>query len=141
MLKRQHEFRMAANVVTDALMEFDEVEAVAVIGSVAKPLWKEVPRFREFCRAGVKVWHECKDLDLAVWLSSLGRLGELRRTRDIALRDAYADGAGPSVTGHQVEVFLFEPESDRYLGRLWPKFASCSSSLSTFQRCARRSIA
>jgi hypothetical protein len=118
MLKRQHEFRMAANVVTDALMGFDEVEAVAVIGSVAKPLWKEVPRFREFCRAGVKVWHECKDLDLAVWLSSLGRLGELRRTRDIALRDAHADGAGPSVTGHQVEVFLFEPESDRYLGRL-----------------------
>lgn len=118
MLKRQHEFRMAANVVTDALMGFDEVEAVAVIGSVAKPLWKEVPRFREFSRAGVKVWHECKDLDLAVWLSSLGRLGELRRTRDIALRDAHADGDGPSVTGHQVEVFLFEPESDRYLGRL-----------------------
>lgn len=118
MLKRQHEFRMAANVVTDALMGFDEVEAVAVIGSVAKPLWKEGPRFREFCRAGVKVWHECKDLDLAVWLSSLGRLGELRRTRDIALRDAHADGAGPSVTGHQVEVFLFEPESDRYLGRI-----------------------
>lgn len=118
MLRRQHEFRMAANVVTDAFMGFEEVEAVGVIGSVAKPLWKDVPRFQEFRRAGVKVWHECGDLDLAVWLSSLDRLEELRRTRDIALRDAYADGTGPSVAGHQVEIFLFEPGSDRYLGRL-----------------------
>lgn len=118
MLRRQHEFRMAANVVAGAFMAFEEVEAVAVIGSVAKPLWKEVPRFREFRRAGVEVWHECKDLDLAVWLSSLDRLGELRRTRDTALRNAYLNGTGPSVTSHQVEVFLMEPESDRYLGRL-----------------------
>ena len=28
---------------------------IAVIGSVAKPLWKEVPRFREFRRAGIEV--------------------------------------------------------------------------------------
>ena len=118
MLRRQHEFRLAANVVTDAFMGFEEVEAVAVIGSVANPLRKEVPRFREFRRAGVEVWHECKDLDLAVWLASLDRLKELRRARDLALRDAYAAGAGPSVTSHQVEVFLFEPGTDRHLGRL-----------------------
>jgi hypothetical protein len=118
MLRRQQEFRMAADVVADAFIGFEEVEAVAVIGSVAKPLWKEVPRFREFRQAGVEVWHECKDLDLAVWLSSLDRLNELRRARDLALRDAYAAGTGPSVTGHQVEVFLFEPGTDRHLGRL-----------------------
>ncbi len=51
MLSRQHEFRMAADLVTDAFMGIEEVEAVAVIGSVARPLWK-VPR-REFRRAGV----------------------------------------------------------------------------------------
>ncbi|HKJ61769.1 MAG TPA: hypothetical protein VKA94_07195 [Hyphomicrobiales bacterium] len=118
MLRRQHEFRMAADVVTDAFTGFEDVEAVAVIGSVAKPLRKEVPRFREFRREGVEVWHECKDLDLAVWLSALDRLNELRRTRDLALRDAYAAGTGPSVTGHQVEIFLFEPGTDHYLGRL-----------------------
>jgi hypothetical protein len=70
LLRLQHDFRRAADIVTDALMIFEEVEAVAVIGSVAKPLWKEVPRFSEFRNAGIEVWHECKDLDLAVWISS-----------------------------------------------------------------------
>ena len=118
LIERQRQFRLAADVVTDAFMTFAEVEAVAVIGSVAKALWKEVPRFYEFRRAGIEVWHECKDLDLAVWLSSQHRLGELRRTRDLALRRAYETGAGPSVTSHQVEVFLIEPGTDHYLGRL-----------------------
>jgi hypothetical protein len=99
-------------------MTFEEVEAVAVIGSAAKPLWKEVPRFREFRRAGIEVWHECKDLDLAVWISSQHRLSALRHARDLALRKAYASGRGPSVASHQVEVFLIEPGTDRYLGRL-----------------------
>ncbi|HEY5795846.1 MAG TPA: hypothetical protein VIU82_12590 [Bosea sp. (in: a-proteobacteria)] len=118
MLRRRHDLRMAADVVTDALSRFEDVEAIALIGSLAKPLWKEVPRFREFRRAGVEIWHECKDADLAVWLSKLDRLGDLRRARDHALRDAYAAGVGPSVAGHQVEIFLFEPGSDRYIGRL-----------------------
>ena len=118
LLKRQREFRMAADVVSDAFATFSEVQAVAVIGSVARALWKEVPRFREFRRAGIKLWHECGDLDLAVWLESQERLGELRRARDRALREAYEAGTGPGVAGHQAEVFLFEPGSDRYLGRL-----------------------
>ncbi|BDV39464.1 hypothetical protein DSM21852_27170 [Methylocystis bryophila] len=99
-------------------MGFEEVEAVAVIGSVAKPLWKELPRFREFRRAGITVWHECKDLDLAVWISSQHRLDALRRARDSALRRGYERGGGPSIADHQVELFLIEPGSDRYLGRL-----------------------
>lgn len=118
MIRLQHDFRRAADIVTDALMTFDEVEAVAVIGSVAKPLWKEVPRFSGFRRAGIEVWHECKDVDLAVWISSQFRLGELRRARDTALRRAYESGKGPGTANHQVEVFLIEPGTDRYLGRL-----------------------
>jgi hypothetical protein len=118
LLRQQHDFRRAADIVTDALMHFEEVEAIAVIGSVAKPLWKEVPRFREFRNAGIEVWHECKDLDLAVWISSQERLGALRRARDRALREGYESGTGPSTANHQVEIFLIEPGSDRYLGRL-----------------------
>jgi hypothetical protein len=118
LLGRQHEFRLAADVVTNALMPFEEVEAVAVIGSVAKPLWKELPRFREFRRAGIEVWHECKDLDLAVWIASQHRLGALRRAKDVALRSAYESGTGPGVASHQVDIFLIEPGTDRYLGRL-----------------------
>ncbi len=122
LLRQQREFRVAADVVTDAFMAFAEVEAVAVIGSVAKPLWKEIPRFREFRRARVEVWHECGDLDLAVWLSSLDRLDVLRRERERALRETRGGGSGP--TGHQVDAFLFEPGTDRYLGRLC-KFSTC----------------
>src|SRR5882724_6853009 len=118
MLERQRQFRAAADVVTDAWMLFREVAAVAVIGSVAKPLWKEVPRFREFRRAGIEVWHECRDLDLALWLDSQSRLGDLRRAAARALSIAYQTGVGVSVVGHQLDVFLFEPGSDHYLGRL-----------------------
>ena len=59
-LARQREFRMAADVVCDAWAGFAEVEAVAVIGSVAKRLWKEVPRFREFRREGIEVLPELR---------------------------------------------------------------------------------
>lgn len=124
LLQQQHDFRRAADIVTDALTTFEEVEKIAVIGSVAKALWKEVPRFREFRRAGIEVWHECKDVDLAVWISSQHRLGDLRRTRDVALRRAYESGKGPSTANHQVEIFLIEPGTDRYLGRLC-NFSAC----------------
>ena len=122
--QQQRDFRRAADIVADALMIFEEVEAIAVIGSVAKPLWKEVPRFSEFRRAGIEVWHECKDLDLAAWISSQHRLGALRRARDVALREAYEAGTGPGTASHQVEIFLIEPGTDSYLGRLC-KFAAC----------------
>jgi hypothetical protein len=124
MLARQRDFRAAADQVASALKAFREVAAVAVIGSVAKPLWKEVPRFCEFRRARIEVWHECGDLDLAVWLDSLDRLGEMRRACGLALRPAQVAGTGPSIATHQVDVFLFEPASDRYLGRLC-KFNAC----------------
>lgn len=124
LLERQHQFRRAADVVTRAWMAFPEVAAVAVIGSVARPLWKELPRFREFRRLRIELWHECGDVDLAVWIDPQERLGELRRARDRALREAYEAGTGVSVANHQVDAFLFEPGTDRYLGRLC-NFSQC----------------
>ena len=124
MLERQRQFRMAADVVADAWMTFVEVQAVAVIGSVAKALWKEVPRFREFRSEGIEVWHECGDVDLALWLDSQERLSELRKAASRALSAAYMAGTGVSVVGHQLDVFLIEPDSDRYLGRLC-SFSQC----------------
>lgn len=67
MLRRQHEFRLAADVVAKAWTAFPEVEAVGLIGSLAKPLWKEVPRFSEFRSRGIEIWHETGDIDLALW--------------------------------------------------------------------------
>lgn len=124
LLAQQRQFRMAADIVTDAWMAFAEVEAVAVIGSVAKALWKEVPRFREFRRERIEVWHECADLDLALWVDSQERLGELRRAAEQALRESCAAGTGVSVAGNQLDIFLIEPRSNGYLGRLC-KFNAC----------------
>jgi hypothetical protein len=115
---RQRDFRAAADVIVAAFTTFSEVVAISVVGSVAKPLWKEVPRFREFRRAGIEVWHECGDLDLAVWIDSLDRLGELRRAFGLALRTARETGTGSGIAEHQVDIFLIQPASDRYLGRL-----------------------
>lgn len=124
MLLRQREFRIAADVVTDAWMSFPDVQAVAVIGSVAKALWKEVPRFSEFRRRGIEVWHECRDLDLALWIDSQRQLDQLRRAASRALHAAFEQGAGTSVVAHQLDIFLIEPGTDRYVGRLC-EFKAC----------------
>ena len=118
LVERQRQFRLAADVVVGAWAAFAEVHTIAVLGSVARPLRKEVPRFREFRREGIEVWHECGDLDLGLWVTSQHRLGQLRRTATAALRGAYEVGSGMSVASHQLDVFLFEPGTDRYLGRL-----------------------
>lgn len=117
MSARQRQFRTAADVLTKAFAALPEVERVALIGSVARPLEKEVPRFRDLRRAGIAVWHECKDLDLAVWLGRLDQLETLRRARGRVLRQLFEEQS-IGVADHQVEVFLLELGSDRYLGRL-----------------------
>ena len=99
-------------------MAFPEVHAVAVIGSVAKALWKEVPRFSDFRRERIEVWHECRDLDLALWIESQQRLREIHRAANRALSKAFASGADTSVVPHQLDIFMFDPASDAYLGRL-----------------------
>lgn len=118
LLEHRRRCRLAADVVTEAWMTFPEVQAVAVIGSLARPLRKEIPRFHEFRRRRIELWHECRDLDLALWLDSQDRLGALRSAGVYALREAYRSGAGTSVASHELDVFLFGPGSDRYLGRL-----------------------
>lgn len=124
LLRLQREFRMAADVVTAAFIDFAEVCSVAVIGSVAQKLWKEVPRFSDFRRARIEVWHECSDLDLAVWLDSQDRLDQLRRALARSLTAAFHAGMGVSMPANRVDVFLFEPGSDRYLGRLC-RYSTC----------------
>lgn len=115
--------RAAADIVAECWAGFAEVHAIAVIGSVARPLWKEVPRFREFRRSEIEVWHECGDLDLALWVRSTDRLGDLRRAADRALRRAY-DLRPHSITNNDLDVFLFAVDTDRHLGRLCP-FNQC----------------
>lgn len=117
LLRRYHEFRSAADAVVAAWRAHEEVAAVALIGSLAVVPWQEVPRFSTYRRAGIALWHECNDLDLALWLTDLGDLNGLRRAKDRALRELY-EKTSSGVASHHVDAFILEPGTDRYLGRL-----------------------
>jgi hypothetical protein len=117
LLRRQEQFRLAAEAVATAMSSLPEVEKIALFGSVARPLEREVPRFRRFRRAQIELWHECKDVDLAVWVSNLDHLKTLQKARSQALNELMAK-RNIGVAHHQVDVFLLEPETDRYFGRL-----------------------
>ena len=123
MLDRQAQFRLAADAVTAALAEVPEVETVALIGSVARPLWREVPRLQPFRHWGIPVWHECKDVDLAVWLNRLDRLQTLNRARSVALHHLFEEKQ-IGVAHHQVEIFVLQGTANAYRGRLCP-FSQC----------------
>ena len=121
MLRRRDSFRRAAELAAAEMAKLPEVEKVVLFGSVAAPPRKEVPRFRRLRRARVEIWHECNDVDLAVWLGDLTRLK--------ALKKAVADGVNLhqteanlrhwcGVPHHQIDVFVLEPGSDRYRGRV-----------------------
>lgn len=78
---------------------------------------KEIPRFRKFRRNREAVFHECKDVDIAVWLDDLSILKSLQRARGQALNRLLAE-RDAGVAHHQVDVFLVEPGTDRFLGHL-----------------------
>jgi hypothetical protein len=65
-----------ADRVTAALAQCRNVEAIALMGSVARPLRQEVPRFAPYRQLRVAIAHECKDVDLAVWVSRLNGLDD-----------------------------------------------------------------
>jgi hypothetical protein len=79
--------------VAKAFAAFPEVAAVALFGSVALPLEREVPRFREYRRAGIEVWHECKDVDLAVWIDRIDNLEALAKAERRALQAKAVEAA------------------------------------------------
>ncbi len=119
LLKRWQTFREAARAVAAALAQVPTVGKVMLFGSVAAPLKKEVPRFRRLRRAGVEVWHECNDVDLAVWVKDLAHLHELKRAAARALNEWQAARPhSPGVAHHQVDIFLIEPGTNRFRGNL-----------------------
>lgn len=99
LIGRQEELRLAADYVAAAFAEKEEVQRVVLFGSVASPLRKELPRFRRFRRVGVALWHECKDVDVAVWLSDRSALHALTQARGRAVNALFAD-TGMGVAHH-----------------------------------------
>ena len=117
LLKLQRDFRLAVEFVAAAMSEIGAVGKIVLFGSVARPLVKEVPRFSEYRRAGIAVWHECRDVDLAVWVSSPENLEAVRRAKIKGLKIA-AESKNITVADHQVDIFILAPGTDSYLGRL-----------------------
>lgn len=117
MLRQHRGFRQAAEYVAHGLAAVSVVQRVVLFGSVVAPLVKEVPRFTRLRRAGAEVWHECRDVDLAVWVSDCGTLKALQKAQGHALNDLL-DDRNIGVAHHQLDVHLLEPGSDRYLGQL-----------------------
>jgi hypothetical protein len=123
MLRRQRQFRLAADYVAEAFAAFEAVQKIVLFGSVALPLEEEVPRFRKFRRTGQPIFHQYGDVDLALWLTDLSILKSLQRARGRALNDLFAIHE-IGVAHHQVDVFLFASETGAYLGRLC-NFGEC----------------
>ena len=92
MLRRQSEFRLAAEYVAAAFARFEAVRRIAL-------------------------FHECTDVDLAVWLADLSILKPLQEAKSQAL-NALFDERDVGVAHHQVDVLVVEPDTNRYLGRL-----------------------
>lgn len=121
---RHHEaFQHAADYVAEAFATLLFVQKVVLFGSIARPPERETPRQRRYRDAGARLWHEAKDVDLAVWVSEVSNLKALQRARGQAVNDLF-DDLEMGVAHHQVDVFLLEPGTDRYLGRLC-HFGAC----------------
>lgn len=123
MARRQEQFRIAAKYVADSLSNIPEVQRVVLFGSVAKPLEKDVPRFRKFQRAGIAIQHECQDADVAIWISDSRCLKAIQKARSQALNNLFAERQ-IGVAHHQIDILVIEPKTNRYLGRLCV-FGSC----------------
>jgi hypothetical protein len=123
MLARQAAFRRAADAIAADLAKIPEVRAVALFGSLARPLAREVPRFQPFRRHGIEILHECGDIDIAIAIDRLDKLTALNRARNRAVIDLFKQ-SGIGVAHHQVDVFLFGEGWNDYLGRLCT-FAQC----------------
>jgi hypothetical protein len=123
MLARQATFRRAADAIAADLAKIPEVRAVALFGSLARPLAREVPRFQPFKRHGIEILHECGDIDIAIAIDRLDKLTALNRARNRAVFDLFKQ-SGIGVAHHQVDVFLFGEGWNDYLGRLCT-FAQC----------------
>jgi hypothetical protein len=108
----KHEnFRRAAEAVAVAFSGLPEVGAISLFGSVAVPLKTRTTR------RGWEMLHDCKDVDLAVWVDHTEDLVEFKRARSRALAGLWAEHS-IGVAHHQVDVFFLAACSDRYLGRL-----------------------
>lgn len=123
MMERQRRFVVAAEWVARELATLPAVVRIVLFGSAANPLVDEIPRFRQYRRWHVAVPHECRDVDMAVWLDDFSQLRSVQKAKARAL-DAMACAEGFHVAHHEVDMFLHHAADGAYAGRLC-QFAAC----------------
>lgn len=116
MLLRQDGFRKAASLLARNLSEFPEVQKVLLFGSVALPLWKEVPRWSRLRSRRIKVFHECANIDLAVWTNSTANADQMRRSSSRVVTDLVENEVHLSIAHHLFCIHLVDMATQRYLG-------------------------
>jgi hypothetical protein len=116
MLRRQLDFRNAARAVTGLLAAMPEVQQVRVFGSVALPLWKEVSRHRRLRQKDISVFHECGNIDLAVWVNSPAPAEQMRKACSQVVRDLDDQEIYLGIAHHLFSIHLIQAPENRYLG-------------------------
>lgn len=116
MLRRQAGFRNAARAVSGYLAEMPEVRQVRIFGSVALPLWKEVPRHSRFRHRNIRIYHECATIDLAVYVTSPANADRMRKICSLVVNDLTAQDIYLNIAHHTFSIHLIHQSDDRYLG-------------------------
>jgi hypothetical protein len=114
--ERNCHLRAVADWLATAMAQVSAVERIVLFGSVAAPPVKQPPYARRRRRFG-EVTRPCDDLDLAAWVSDLTCLRALQRARNATVGE-YLRAGNCGIAQHMVDVFLMEPGTNRYLGRL-----------------------
>lgn len=115
-LRKRKDWIKAAKYVAWEFRKLPWVERVALFGSLAgaptDPPSSGKPKL--WPRATL---HDPKDIDLAVWVTDLFDLRSLQKARVKGLQ-RLLEKCNIGVAHHQVDVFIIEPVTDLYLGRL-----------------------
>lgn len=116
LLRRQENFRKAARCVTSHLAKQPEITKIVLFGSTAIPLWKEVPSFFRFRHKRIKLFHECANIDLAIWVTSPAFAPALRRIIGQTVNELVEKKIHLSAAPHDFCLHLVKAQTKAYLG-------------------------
>ena len=116
MLVRQDQFRKAARLLTKKLADMPPVRKVVLFGSVALPLWKEVPRHSRMHSRRIKIFHECQNIDLAVWVSTPSIADTIRRAHSAVVNELLDNEVHFQIAHHFFSTHLIDQATGKYHG-------------------------
>jgi hypothetical protein len=115
-LKRHENFRKAAYQLAKRLSVMPQVEKVVLFGSVALPLWKEVPGSYRFRTRRIKIYHHCNNIDIAVWNTSPDVAPAIRQAHVITVKELLASDIHLSIAQHSFCTHLIDQATSSYHG-------------------------